>query len=67
MRHRILLATLLLALNLATSAAQEASPALQARAAAQAAAKKLQWRIAVAAYSFRQFTFFETVDQVAEL
>ncbi len=67
MTHRILLATLLAAINLATCAAQETNPALQARAAAQAAAKKLEWQIAVAAYSFRQFTFFETVDQVAEL
>lgn len=67
MTHRILLATLLAATNLATCAAQETNPALQARAAAQAAAKKLEWQIAVAAYSYRQFTFFETVDRVAEL
>ncbi|NLS93931.1 MAG: hypothetical protein GXX96_17360 [Planctomycetaceae bacterium] len=67
MTHRILLATLLAAINLATCAAQDTKPAFQARQAGRAAAEKLDWQIAVAAYSFRQFTFFETVDKVADL
>lgn len=67
MTHRILLPTLLTALILANCAAQAATPAFEARADARAAEKKLQWQISVAAYTFRQFTFFETVDQLAEL
>ena len=67
MTHRILLATLLAAMNLATCAAQETNPAFEARQAGRAAEKKLDWQIAVAAYTFRQFTFFETVDKVAGL
>ncbi len=67
MIHRILLATSLTALSLATCIAQDTNPALQSRLAGREAAKKLDWQIAVAAYTFRHFTFFETVDKVAEL
>lgn len=31
------------------------------------ALQKLNWKITVAAYSFRKFTFWETVDQVSEM
>ncbi|MDO5567411.1 MAG: TIM barrel protein, partial [Planctomycetia bacterium] len=31
------------------------------------ALKKLDWQVSVAAYSFRNFTFFETVDRIAAL
>ncbi len=58
---------LLAALNRVTCVAQENNPAVEARLAGRTAAKQLDWQIAVAAYSFRQFTFFETVDKVAEL
>ncbi len=61
------MATLLAAFSLATCVAQENNPAFEARLAGRAAEKKLDWQIAVAAYSFRQFTFFEAVDKVAEL
>jgi sugar phosphate isomerase/epimerase len=67
MTHRTVLTTLLAALNLATCVAQENNPAFQSRRASRSAEKKLDWQIAVAAYSFRQFTFFEAVDKVAEL
>lgn len=33
----------------------------------KAALEKLQWRIVVAAYSYRNFTFYETVDKLADL
>jgi sugar phosphate isomerase/epimerase len=67
MTHRTILATLLLASGAATCAAQENNPAFEARQAARAALGKLDWQISVAAYTFRKFTFFETVDKVAEL
>jgi sugar phosphate isomerase/epimerase len=67
MTNRILLTTLLAALNLATCVAQENTPAFQARKSAREAEKKLDWQIAVAAYTFREFTFFETVDKIAQL
>jgi sugar phosphate isomerase/epimerase len=67
MTHRILLASLLAALNLTTCVAQVANPAFELRLPGREAANKLDWQIAVAAYTFRQFTFFETVDKVAEL
>ena len=67
MTHRIFLTTLLAAFNLATCVAQENNPAFEARLAGRTAAKRLDWQIAVATYSFRQFTFFEAVDKVAEL
>jgi sugar phosphate isomerase/epimerase len=67
MMSRLVLATILAAFTLATCAAQQPNPAFQARLAGRTAAKQLDWRIAIAAYSFRQFTFFETVDKVAEL
>jgi sugar phosphate isomerase/epimerase len=67
MTHRILLATLLAVFSLATCLAQADNPAFEARQAGRAAEKKLDWQIAIAAYSFRQFTFFEAVDKVAEL
>ena len=67
MTHRILLALLLTSLSLATCAAQENNPAFQARQAGRVAQKKLDWQIAVAAYTFRKFTFFEAVDKVAQL
>lgn len=67
MTHRILLAMLLAAFHLATCVAQEGNPAGAARLSGRTAAKKLDWQIAVAAYSFRQFTFFEAVDKVAAL
>lgn len=63
----ILLAILFSASNLATGFAQQNNPAFRARREARAAAEKLDWQIAVAAYSFRQFTFFDTVDKIAEL
>jgi sugar phosphate isomerase/epimerase len=67
MTQRMFLATLLAAFHLATCVAQEHNPAFEARLAGRTAAKKLDWQIAVAAYSFRQFTFFEAIDKVAEL
>lgn len=67
MTHRTILTTLLAAFSVATCVAQDNNPALAARLAARAAEKKLDWQIAVAAYTFRQFTFFEAVDKVAEL
>lgn len=67
MTHRMILATLLLASGAATCAAQGNNPAFEARQAARAAQSKLDWQISVAAYTFRKFTFFETVDKVAEL
>ena len=67
MTHRTILATLLLASGAATCAAQGNNPAFEARQAARAAESKLDWQISVAAYTFRKFTFFETVDKVAEL
>jgi len=67
MTHRTILATLLAAFSVATCAAQENNAAFEARLAGRAAESKLDWQIAVAAYSFRQFTFFEAVDKVAEL
>lgn len=67
MIHRILLATLLAAISLTTCTAGEANPAFQARLAGRTAQENLDWQIAVAAYTFRQFTFFETVDKVADL
>ena len=67
MTHRTILATLLAAFSVATCVAQDNNPAFEARQAARAAEKKLDWQIAVAAYTFRKFTFFETVDKVAEL
>jgi sugar phosphate isomerase/epimerase len=67
MTRQTILATLLAALNLASCAAQEDKPVFEARLAGRAAEKRLDWQIAVAAYSFRQFTFFEAVDKVAEL
>ena len=67
MAHRTVLATLLAAFGVATCAAQGTDPVGESRRAARAAEKKLDWQIAVAAYSFRQFTFFEAVDKVAEL
>lgn len=67
MMHRTILATLLAAFNLAACTAQEKQPAFETRRAARAAENKLDWQIAVAAYSFRQFTFFEAIDKVAEL
>ncbi|MDO5580588.1 MAG: sugar phosphate isomerase/epimerase [Planctomycetia bacterium] len=36
-------------------------------AAGQKALKKLDWHLAVAAYSYRKFTFFEAVDKIAAL
>lgn len=53
--------------NLSICPAQEKNPAFEARRAARQAAEKLDWQIGVAAYTFRQFTFFETVDKVAAL
>jgi sugar phosphate isomerase/epimerase len=67
MTHRIHLATILAALDLTICAAQESNPAFETRRVGRAAEKKLDWQIAVAAYTFRQFTFFETADKVAEL
>lgn len=67
MAHRTILATLLAAFSMATCVAQENNPAFAARRLARAAEEKLDWQIAVAAYTFRQFTFFEAVDKVAEL
>ncbi len=67
MIHRIVLATLLCALGVATCTAQKVNPAFEARKAARAAEAKLDWQISVAAYSFRKFTFFEAVDKVADL
>ena len=67
MTHRILLAVLLALFNPASCGAQEKNPAFEARRAGRTAARNLDWQIAVAAYSFRQFTFFEAVDKVAEL
>ncbi len=46
-----------------SSARAESPDAAQARAAF----KKLNWELSVAAYSFRNFTFFETVDKIAAL
>ena len=46
---------------------RKTTPLSKARLAARAAEKTLDWQIAVAAYSFRQFTFFEAVDKVAGL
>jgi sugar phosphate isomerase/epimerase len=67
MTQRILLAVLLAVFHVATCIGQPNNPVFEARLAARAAAKKLDWQIAVAAYSFRQFTFFEAVDKVAAL
>jgi sugar phosphate isomerase/epimerase len=67
MTYRILLATLLTAFNVATCAAQEHNPAFEVRRAGREAEATLDWQIAVAAYTYRKFTFFETVDKVAEL
>jgi sugar phosphate isomerase/epimerase len=68
MTHRTILTAFLAAFSVATCAAQQPNnPAFEARQAARAAQKKLDWQIAVAAYTFRKFTFFETVDKVAEL
>jgi hypothetical protein len=67
MTQRTILALLLAAFNLATCAAEVNKTAFDARLAARAAEKQLDWQIAIAAYSFRQFTFFEAVDKVADL
>lgn len=67
MTQRTILATLLAAFSMATCVAQENNPAFAARRTARAAEKKLDWQISVAAYTFRKFTFFETVDKVAAL
>jgi sugar phosphate isomerase/epimerase len=67
MIRRMVLALVLVTLSVAGGAAQEGNVAFEARQAARGAAKKLDWQIAVAAYSFRQFTFFEAVDKVAAL
>lgn len=67
MTHRLPLGALLAALNLAAGLAQNTNPAFEARLPGRQAAAKLQWQIGVAAYTFRHFTFFETVDKVAEL
>ena len=67
MTHRTVLATLLAVFSVATCVAQGTNSAFEGRLAARAAEKKRDWQIAVAAYSFRQFTFFEAVDKVAEL
>lgn len=55
---------LLLALFLGTAPVFSAVPK---NPEAEAALKKLNWRITVAAYSFRNFTFFETADKIAAL
>ncbi|NLX94595.1 MAG: sugar phosphate isomerase/epimerase [Rhodopirellula sp.] len=62
-----ILAIFLLASITATCGAQGGSPAFEARQSARAAQNKLDWQISVAAYTFRKFTFFETVDMVAQL
>lgn len=67
MAHRTILATFVLACGATFCAAQGNNPAFEARQAARAAQHKLDWQIAVAAYTFRKFTFFETVDKVAQL
>jgi sugar phosphate isomerase/epimerase len=67
MTHRTVVAALLAAFSVATSIAQENNPAFESRLAARAAEKNLDWQISIAAYSFRQFTFFEAVDRVAGL
>ncbi len=65
MTHRTSLVTLVLALGAATCMAGE-QPRLRPDRL-RAACDKLDWQISVAAYTFRKFTFFETVDKVAEL
>jgi len=67
MTYRTVIAALLAAFSLGTCAAQAENPAFESRLTARTAEKKLDWQVAVAAYSFRQFTFFEAVDKVAEL
>lgn len=67
MTHRTIVTTLLAGFSVATCLAGEGNPALESRRAARAAEKKLDWQIAVAAYSFRQFTFFEAVEEVSRL
>lgn len=37
------------------------------RPAGRFALEKLDWKLAIAAYSFRNFTFFETLDAIADL
>ncbi len=67
MKTPVLLAPLLGALALCPAFAQEQNPAFKTRVAGREAAAKLDWQIAVAAYTFRHFTFFETIDRVAAL
>ena len=67
MTQRIILAMLLATFGLATCGAQPHNQAFDARLPGRTAAQTLDWQIAVAAYSYRQFTFFEAVDKVAAL
>lgn len=59
-RRIVILFSLLLLLG-------QSVPAAERNAEAKAALEKLNWRITVAAYTCRNFTFWETVEKVSEL
>ncbi|MDO4583681.1 MAG: hypothetical protein Q4D62_06210 [Planctomycetia bacterium] len=59
-RGMMILLSLILLLGQPTSAAER-------NAEAKAALEKLNWKITVAAYTYRNFTFWETVEKVADL
>lgn len=61
---RTLLSALLIGCFLVPALARAQSPA---SATSAAALKKLNWELSVAAYSFRNYTFFETLDKLKEL